>query len=82
MDNRKIGCRDCMWHGELSEALSAPNPFEPEENLYACPKCKQMDLHEACEHEGCWKETTNGGPGPDGKYRRACSQHGFFKYNK
>ena len=78
----KIVCRDCNWQGQLGDQLSAANPFEPDEMLYACPKCKSMELTQACEHEGCWKEATNGGPGPDGKYRRACSEHGFWKYKK
>jgi hypothetical protein len=75
----KIGCNDCDWHGMRDELLSAPNPFE-DDILYACPKCKGMDLFSACEIDGCWKETTNGGTHPDGEYKRACSEHGFFRY--
>lgn len=62
--------------------LIAPNPFDPTDELYACPRCKSLDLYAACEEPGCWKEASNGGPGPDGKYRRACSTHGFWKYDE
>ena len=76
MEDIKQTCpeRCCGWHGRLREALSAPNPFEEGDVLYACPKCKGLDLRYACDEPGCWEAVSCGTPTPQG-YRRTCDRH-------
>jgi hypothetical protein len=73
----KLVCDDrrCGWHGEDTEMLTAPNPFNPEFNIHACPKCREIGvLSQACDEPGCWKASTCGTPTAAG-YRRTCGRH-------
>jgi hypothetical protein len=57
------------------EALSAPNPFDAEQLLLGCPKCKCTDLlFVACDEPGCWKPVSIGKLTKNG-YRRTCLEH-------
>lgn len=38
-----IVCAECGWTGAAEEVLSAPNPFEQQCTIYACPKCKEIE---------------------------------------
>lgn len=75
MANEKWKCDNhrCGWVG--TEALTAPDPFDEGEVLHACPKCKSMELVQACEHAGCTREATSGNKHPDGVYRWTCHDH-------
>jgi len=75
--NEKSLCanRRCNWRGTDKEVLRAPNPFEPGEEMFACPKCKDYEsLVTPCDIEGCWNESTAGVNTSDG-YRRLCGMH-------
>ena len=71
----KLVCSDCNWQGEDHEALTAPNPFDPEFNIQGCPRCKEPNtLGVACDELDCWQPVSCGTPTPEG-YRRTCSKH-------
>jgi len=71
----KVLCKECDWHGLETEMLRAPNPFDAEEILTGCPKCKSVgSLVLACDEPECWQESSCGTPTPSG-YRRTCGKH-------
>lgn len=71
----KTVCHCCDWRGMASDLLRAPSPFDPTDELVACPNCKQLDeLIVACDEDGCWREATCGTP-VDGGYRQTCFDH-------
>jgi hypothetical protein len=73
----KVICvnRGCNWRGMETELLTAQDPFDVEEILTACPRCKGIfELRIACDEPGCWYEVTCGTPTPNG-YRQTCGKH-------
>ena len=65
----------CDWHGDVDDILTAPNPFNPTEELQGCPKCEEVNtIRVACDEHGCWEVATCGWPSPSG-YRRTCGKH-------
>lgn len=65
----------CGWCGPKDEVLRAPNPFDPAQELWGCPKCKDVEcLYGACDEPGCTQIADQGTPTPGG-YRRTCSKH-------
>ena len=71
----KLICSDCGHQYRESEILKAPSPFEPDENIYGCPKCKAIDKAQSvCDEPECWEPSTCGWPDDDG-YRRTCGKH-------
>ena len=65
--------RRCGWRG--TEALTAPNPFDAEDTIAGCPKCKEINsLLVACDEPGCWNEASCGTPVANG-YRHTCGKH-------
>ena len=64
----------CGWHGPRSEVLTAPSPFDPDDQLSVCPKCREADPAAGCDEPGCDAEGSCGTPTPDG-YRVTCSKH-------
>lgn len=73
------GCRTLLKQGWL---LSAPSPFDAEQTLTGCPRCKQCDesFTEVCDEPTCLREAGCGWPTGDdldnwGGYRRTCYQH-------
>jgi len=51
----------------MTEALYAPNPFDPDDTLIGCPLCKSVSsLVQACDVRECWQEATCGTPTDDG----------------
>jgi hypothetical protein len=71
----KMTCR-CGWRGIFTALLRAPDPFNPGDELTACPECRQQDdMSTACETDGCWKDATCGGTFADGVYRWTCGPH-------
>ena len=74
---KKVVCNEsrCKWHGEANEMLSATNPFEAGEMIYACPKCKEVgSIVTACDEPDCWSEAACGTPTDNG-YRQTCYKH-------
>lgn len=74
--DQKLACSEwrCSWHGQRSEALIAPDPFNVGCKLFACPECRQQTLRTCCDEPGCWNEDTIGTPTAKG-YRRTCHKH-------
>jgi hypothetical protein len=75
----KVACQDwrrCGWHGTTDELLRARNPFNAEDVITACPKCKCLEstLLTACDEPGCWEQATCGTPTKAG-YRNTCHNH-------
>jgi len=69
-DNRR-----CGWRGTSDEVLKAPSPFDKEYELWACPKCKGVNvLYLACDEPGCWQIGSSGMP-VTGGYRWTCAKH-------
>lgn len=74
---KKWRCEDCGETCRDAEMLIAPNPFEPDDALVACPHCKEIgSLHAACYAEGCTKPASGGYPGGHGyRYVWTCWDH-------
>lgn len=72
-DKLKCDNHRCGWVG--TEPLTAEDPFNPGEELQACPKCKDQNLVAACFATGCHNEATSGNKWPDGVYRWSCHDH-------
>ena len=74
---RKVICteRRCNWRGTEKEVLTAPSPFDADDTINGCPKCKAIGtIVYACDEQGCWRETSSGTPTPTG-YRSTCFEH-------
>jgi hypothetical protein len=57
------------------EILRAANPFDPEDDVCGCPRCKSVDSTVyACDEPGCWKDASCGTPTEAG-YRSTCGAH-------
>ena len=69
-------CKVCNHVVAQSAMLTAPSPFDPDDQLLACPKCKQCDegFTELCDEPGCRQEAHCGWPSKEG-YRRTCGDH-------
>ncbi len=66
---------DCGWQGNWGDLLSAPSPFDADEMIFACPKCKAIDkTHAVCDEPDCWEPATCGTPTADG-HRTTCGGH-------
>jgi hypothetical protein len=73
----RVLCSDyrCRWHGTRAEVLRAPSPFDAEQMLNGCPKCKAVDtIVTACDEPDCWEPVSCGTPTPTG-YRNTCGKH-------
>lgn len=71
----KQRCDECGWRGTDDQVLRAPNPFDPEDTLYGCPDCKQVEcLRRACDDPECWEFASCGWPDGD-RYRTTCGPH-------
>ncbi len=75
MNETKIVCEECDWHGTSGELLTAPSPFDRFHTIAACPNCKEVNYYRtACDEPGCWEPDTMGTPTENG-YRRTCYKH-------
>jgi Zn finger protein HypA/HybF involved in hydrogenase expression len=43
MIEKKCICQSCDWQGLVSELLVAKSPFDPDETVNGCPKCRSID---------------------------------------
>jgi hypothetical protein len=74
-DETRWKCSECDAIFPDSEWLKAPNPFEPAEELYGCPSCKNVNCAErACDEPECKRTVTCGWPTLRG-YRTTCGDH-------
>ena len=65
----------CDWCGTSDEVLKAPNPFDPINEIWGCPECKDVNsMYLVCDEPGCWEPVSCGTPTPDG-YRSTCHCH-------
>jgi hypothetical protein len=74
---KKVKCsaHRCDWRGQDDELLKAQNPFDADDIVIGCPKCKSIDsIVCVCDEDGCWDPGTCGTPTPDG-YRNTCWKH-------
>ncbi len=71
---QKLSCQECGWAGEYTDVLKARNPFQKQDVLTACPKCRSMRLETVCDHEGCKKFAGCGTLTEEG-YRWTCFEH-------
>ena len=72
-------CTECL---EVSFGrLEAQNPFDPEDTLCGCEKCKAAEkLIQACQHPGCEQPASGGYPGALGyRYAWLCYKHSSFR---
>ena len=68
-------CNECGNVFETTQMLKAPSPFDPDDVLCACPKCKTPEVLQAiCQVEGCKGEATCGKPTKHG-YLHLCRYH-------
>jgi hypothetical protein len=67
---------ECGWKGMEEELLKGKNPFDDNDLIYACPKCKGLNstINLACDEPDCWEEVSCGTPTSNG-YRRTCYKH-------
>lgn len=73
-DSRSV-CKECGWKGSGEEVLEAANPFDANDTISGCPKCKSAQtMRTTCDEPGCWEPDTCGTPTPNG-YRRTCGKH-------
>ena len=67
--------RGCGWKGEKDECLTANNPFDDQETIIGCPKCKGINtMRSTCDAPDCWEQDTMWISTPSG-YRRTCYKH-------
>ena len=76
--NKEYKCMNCGLISKSKEMLTATSPFDAEDTLTACPKCRSMDdFKEMCETAGCTNGATMGMRTDDkGGYMRLCYEHG------
>ena len=74
-DTYRCTNRNCGWRGHKSEILIASHPFDPDEKVYGCPTCKDIECFiEICDDPECERDANCGWPSSAG-YRRTCVQH-------
>jgi len=72
---RKWKCNDCGEISIESDLLVAPNPFDTNQGITGCPKCKSCyGFTEICDDPNCTLPASCGFPSPEG-YRRTCFKH-------
>lgn len=73
--SNKIHCNECSWRGIKDELLSAINPFDADDEISGCPKCKGINCFTlCCDEPDCWQNVSSGIPTPGG-YRQTCHIH-------
>jgi hypothetical protein len=78
----RAACDECHSCFPLSDALRAPSPFDPSDELLACPICKSVNsLSLVCDEPGCERLRSCGFPTATG-YRSTCWEHSPMKAHK
>ena len=55
----RIKCSVCRWEGKAEDILVAVNPFDPEEEIEGCPKCKSIDSFYNPDEEPTFADLSN-----------------------
>lgn len=75
MNSEKCICRECNERLSFDQLMESPHPFDGQDVIHACPKCKSIDCFDkACDEDGCWEVAHCGTPTPNG-YRVTCCEH-------
>jgi hypothetical protein len=69
----------CDWIGTEADVLTAPDPFNEGNTLYACPQCRDQTVIDCCDEPGCTEAASCGWPVENGPYRHTCLDHSCFK---
>jgi hypothetical protein len=71
----KFICEEC--HELTGAPLSAPSPFDPDDEITGCPNCKAVNsLRQACVADGCHEAATCGTPDHlSYRYAWTCHHH-------
>lgn len=73
---RRWRCDDCYESFDESEFLRAPSPFDPEDEITGCPRCKSTDdFTPLCDHGSCTRQGSGGYPMANGSYVLRCFEH-------
>lgn len=74
---RKWKCKGCDAILLDTMFLKAPSPFDPMDELLACPECRQCNegFDGLCDEPGCIQYAGTGWPDGKGGYRYTCSNH-------
>ena len=71
-------CNQCLLVLDARQVLTAPSPFDADDELEGCPDCKQcrFGFTRLCdEPAGCDRDATCGWPDGHGWYRHTCGRH-------
>lgn len=73
----RIECKQCGWSGKHEDLLIAANPFDAEDIVHGCPRCKQIEegFDSLCDFAGCKDLAASGNPLKDGSYVWTCHKH-------
>lgn len=75
---KKWRCTECLEISAESDLLRAKNPFDKDDLIVGCPKCKSVcEFDEICDEHGCEQQATCGFPDAGG-YRRTCREHAIM----
>lgn len=79
----KLQCKLCGKNLHSNEMLSAPNPFDADDILKACPDCKQITdgFDHICDIDGCKNFAGCGFPVPK-KYKSLFPQDYLYTCHK
>jgi hypothetical protein len=74
----KYKCSNCPWQGEGLDLLVAPNPFDLDDDIVGCPKCKGINtMQTVCQEDNCWEIASSGVPFKNGDYKWLCHKHAY-----
>lgn len=77
---RRCRCEDCDGTFLESEILNAPNPFNPDDTICGCPRCKSVTAFALlCDFPGCDEDSSCGEPTSEGGYVHRCSKHSLWR---
>jgi DNA-directed RNA polymerase subunit RPC12/RpoP len=70
-------CTECGARVETADVLTAPNPFDPDDTISACPECRSIEqFARACTVPDCKNTVGCGVPGALGyRYAWLCGKH-------
>jgi hypothetical protein len=75
MSPHQLRCGQCKHVFAVCDALRAPNPFDANDTILACPTCHDIYfIRRVCDEPGCNEVVSCGTPTKTG-YRQTCSAH-------
>jgi len=75
-DPDRCQCNSCGAIVHEIDLLTAPHPFDHDNVIRGCPRCKNCDpFDRVCDVAGCLNVSSSGNPFPDGTYRWLCWTH-------